>query len=165
MMVAIYEEKVQSLRTTLLFTILAIFFLVVFAWRVSLSGLKAFPLVLLFFGLFFTFYIGNYRVLRIHISDQDLILRFGLIRWREELDNINEAVLDDSPKLVRYGGAGVHFAFVSGEYRAFFNFLDYPRVVIRLRTKKGPVQALVFTTRRPQAILQLLADRINPYEN
>ena len=161
----IYEEKVQSMRSTLLFIILAGIFFFLFIWRVSISGLKTLPAVLLFFGVFFTFYVINYRMLKIRISDQEILLRFGLISWRSDLNNIREVVLDDSPKLIRYGGAGVHFAFVSGEYRAFFNFLEYPRLVVRLKTKKGPVQALVFTTRYPQEILQILTDWINHNES
>ena len=165
MKASIYEEKVQSSRTTLLFIILAGIFFSLFIWRVLISGWKTLPAVLLFFGVFFTFYIINYRVLKIRISDREIILRFGLISWRTDLENIGEVVLDDSPKLIRYGGAGVHLAFVSGEYRAFFNFLEYPRLVVRLKNKKSPVQALVFTTRYPQDILQILTDRINHNEN
>mgnify|MGYP000900013350 CR=1 FL=1 len=33
---------------------------------------------------------------------------------------------------LRYGGAGIHFMSIRGRYRASFNFLEYPRVVIAL---------------------------------
>jgi hypothetical protein len=128
-------------------------------------GLRVFPLIALLVGLLFTLYVINYRVLRITLTDSELRLRFGLVSWKIDLENIKEVNLDESPNLIKYGGAGVHFAFVAGEYRAFFNFLEYPRVVIRMRKKRGPVQALVFTTRHPQEILKLLFERIDQNEN
>ncbi|MFZ2095565.1 MAG: hypothetical protein WAV05_02895 [Anaerolineales bacterium] len=45
-------------------------------------------------------------------------------------------------------------------YRASFNFLEYPRVVIALKRKVGPVQDISFTTRRPDDVIQQLQDAL-----
>jgi hypothetical protein len=113
----------------------------------------------LFLGLFFLFYVFNYRTLRIQITDDALILRFGLVRWRTELANIQSWTLDDPPFWIKYGGAGVHFALVDDLYRAFFNFLVGPRILIIFKEKQGRVQALSFSTNQPARVLELIERR------
>ena len=106
--------------------------------------------------LFFFFYGLNYRTLRIFISEDALLLRFGLVRWKTSLKNIQSIQMDDSPFWIKYGGAGVHFAYVNKRYRAFYNFLEFPRVLITFHQKQGPVQELTFTTQAPEKIIQLI---------
>ena len=156
----IYQEKIQSPLTTLLFTLLMVVFSALFAWRVMIVGFRVFPIVCLVLTLFF-FYSGlNYQTLRITITEEVVLLKFGLIRWRTRLENIQTCKIDDSPNLIKYGGAGVHFAFVKGEYRAFFNFLEYPRILINFHQKQGLVQGVVFTTRQPEQVLEIINSRI-----
>lgn len=157
----IYSEKLQSSLTTFLFVDLALIFLVLFGWRVTTVGWKFTPGLFLFLGVFFLFYVFNYRILRIQISEEALILRFGLVRWKTELGNIQDCALDDPPLWIKYGGAGVHFAMVQGLYRAFFNFLEGPRILVTFKEKQGPVQALSFSTRQPDQILEVLRGRIS----
>lgn len=154
----IYQERIKSFRTTLLFIVLAGFFFALFVWRYRTVGFRFGSGLTLFFGLFFLFYVLNYRELLIRISAEEVLLNFGLVRWRTKIRNIKEALFDDSPAMIKYGGAGVHFAVVGGEYRAFYNFLEYPRIVLRFHDKQGPVQALVLTTRNPEKILQIIQD-------
>lgn len=152
----IYHEKVQSLKTSLLFLILTLIFAALFAWRVSAVGFRLTPILFLFIGLFFFLYVLNYQTLKITITGEAIFLKFGLIRWRTLLENIQSCELDDSPAIIKYGGAGVHFAFVNRIYRAYFNFLEHPRVVINFINKQGPVQALVFTTRQPERVIEII---------
>jgi len=157
----LYSEKVKSNITTALFVILALIFVGLFAWRYSVVGFRFTPGLFAFLALFFCFYVINYRVLTITITDQALRLDFGLISWRTDLENIAQSTLYDPPFWIKYGGAGVHFASVEGVYKAFYNFLEYPRILIKFRHKQGLVQALVFTTRQPDQILEILLER-NP---
>jgi hypothetical protein len=154
-----YCEKIRSNTTSLLFVFLALTFFALGAWRVLAVGLRFTPLLFVSLGLFFTFYIVNYRTLEISIFDDALELKFGLVRWRTELHNIQACIIENSPLVIKYGGAGVHFAFVEGEYRAYFNFLEYPRVLLRFYKKQGLVQALVFTTRHPDQVLKILQEQ------
>jgi len=152
----IYHEKVQSPKTSFLFFILAAIFFALFAWRVSAVNFRLVPILYLLIGFFFFFYVLNYRTLIITITEEAIFLKFGLIRWRTLLENIQTCELDDSPSVIKYGGAGVHFAFVNRIYRAYFNFLEHPRVAIRFINKQGPVQALVFTTRQPAQVIEFI---------
>jgi hypothetical protein len=156
----IYQEEIQSPKTSLLFTLLALIFSALFAWRVTAVGFKAFPIVCLVLVVFFFSYIVNYQTLRITITEEAVLLKFGLIRWRTRLKNIRECKMDDSPNLIKYGGAGVHFAFVKGEYRAFYNFLEHPRILITFHHKQGLVQGLVFTTQQPEQVMEIIGSRI-----
>jgi hypothetical protein len=97
----------------------------------------------------------------IRLSHEALALKFGLFRWKVPLENIASGSLDDLPALLKYGGAGIHFMTVRGRYRASFNFLEYPRIVIALRRKAGPVRDISFSTRQPEEILSLLQEAIS----
>ena len=155
-----YFEKVQSPKTSLLFVALALVFSILFAWRVAEVGYRAFPVICLFTTLFFLFYVFNYRTLNIEITEEALALKFGLVRWNSRMDNIQACQLDDSPIWIKHGGAGVHFALVFKKYRAFFNFLEYPRVLVTFYHKQGLVQELTFTTRQPEKVLAIINSRI-----
>jgi len=156
----IYTEKLQSNLTTGLFVFLAALFIALFGWRVTTVGWKFTPGLFLSLALFFLFYVFNYRTLRIQISEETLSLRFGLVRWRTELKNIQDCISDDPPLWIKYGGAGVHFAMVMGIYRAFFNFLEGPRLLVTFKEKQGLAQALSFSSYQPERILELLRGRI-----
>jgi hypothetical protein len=72
------------------------------------------------------------------------------------LENVESCLLDDVPLLMRMGGAGIHFMFIRKRYRASFNFLEYPRVVIAFKKPAGPVRDISFSTRQPERIRQLV---------
>jgi hypothetical protein len=73
------------------------------------------------------------------------------------VEDVESIRLDDPPPIKKYGGAGIHFMFVDGRYRASFNFLEYPRVVIALRGKRK-VQDISFSTRQPDEIIRLIGE-------
>lgn len=50
--------------------------------------------------------------------------------------------------------------FIRKRYRASFNFLEHPRILITLKRKVGPVQDISFSTRRPDDILRIIQETI-----
>jgi hypothetical protein len=150
-----YEERISSGRTQALFWGLMALFLVLSAWRVATTGWTPLTLTVLLASLFFLFYSLNYRTLVIRLTGTSLILRFGLFCWTIPLDNVEKCQIDNLPGLMRYGGAGIHFMFVNGRYRASFNLLEYPRVVVSLKRSRL-VRDVSFTTRQPQRLVSLL---------
>jgi hypothetical protein len=151
-----YDERVTSNWTLMLFLGLTILFLMLFVWRVGAGGPGVLAVVFFIFFCFFLFYSVNYRTLRIHLNRQALKLKFGIFTWTVPLDNVAGCQLDELPVLMKYGGAGIHFMTVRKRYRASFNFLEHPRVVIELERKAGPVQDISFSTRQPEKILALI---------
>ena len=152
----IYEERVTSDRTEALFVGLTILFLVLLIWQLSKGSLGILGTTFLLFFMFFFFYSLNYRTLIIRLTQESLKLKFGIFTWTIPVDNIGECRRDELPLLKKYGGAGIHFMMVRKRYRASFNFLEYPRVVIALIRKSGIVRDISFSTRRPDEVIQLL---------
>lgn len=152
----IYEEKVTSRRTTALFVALMLLFLSLSVWRGLAAGLG--PLAIVFFCIFcfFLFYALNYRTLIIRITRESLILTFGIFTWTIPLEHIAACALDDV-SLWRIGGAGIHFTWIRRRYRAMFNVLEYPRVVVALKERRGLVWDIVFSTTRPDAVMGIIA--------
>ena len=113
----VYEEKLSSLRTEVLFVALALLFLALLAWRVMASGIGFIAAGLLFLFLLFCFYALNYRFLVIRVLADKLILKFGIFGWTIPLHTVEEIYADRTP-LWRIGGAGIHFSIINGRYRA-----------------------------------------------
>jgi hypothetical protein len=151
----IYEEKISSLRTEMLFVALAVLFLALLAWRVMATGFGIFTVAFLFFSVFFSFYALNYRVLVIHVSTDGLHLKFGIFGWTIPWHTVEDAYADET-SLWRIGGAGMHFSIINRRYRAMLNFLEYPRVVVALKIKRGPVRDVAFSTERPDEIMRII---------
>jgi hypothetical protein len=134
--VAAYTERISSPRTEALFLTLTLLFLALALWRLTIADLAAFTIILFGLGGFFLFYSLNYRTLTIRLTSDALQLRFGLFNWSVALDDVADCFLDKT-SLWRIGGAGIHFSLIGRRYRAMFNFLEYPRVVIALKEKEG----------------------------
>jgi hypothetical protein len=151
----LFHERVSSIRTLLLFVLLALLFGWLFVLNFFYTAHQGWGIAFGCFSLFFLFYVFNYRVLFIQVSEDELTLKFGLFTWHISLDNIETCFIDET-SLWRIGGAGIHFTPLGGRYRAMFNFLEYPRVVVCLKEKKGPVRDIAFSTTRPDEVMGLL---------
>jgi hypothetical protein len=152
----IYEERLSSNKTETLFISLTILFLMLLIWQISSGSPNILSAVFFLLFIFFLFYSLNYRTLIIRLTSEALHLKFGIFTWTIPLDNVGECRLDDLPKLMRYGGAGIHFMVIRRRYRASYNFLEYPRVVIALKKKAGVVQDISFSTRHPDEVIRHL---------
>jgi len=157
----IYNERVTSNRTEALFLALTILFFLLLIWRVNTGSVDLVAVVLLFFFFFFFFYSVNYRTLIIRLTSESLKLKFGIFTWIVPLDNVEGCCLDELPVLMRMGGAGIHFMSIRKRYRASFNFLEHPRVVIAFKRKAGPVRDISFSTRHPDDVLRLIQEAVS----
>jgi hypothetical protein len=133
-----------------------IVFFMLFIWRVGAVGLDWLSAVFSIFFLVFFFYSVNYRTLLIRITPAAIKLTFGIFTWAVPVNNIQTCCLDELPNMMKYGGAGIHFMTIRKRYRASFNFLEFPRVVISFKNKIGPVQDLSFSTRKPEVVMQII---------
>lgn len=155
----LYSEKSSSKRTEFLFIALTLLCLSLGIWRVIAGSVDLLAGILLFFCVCFLFYAINYRTLVIRLTAESLKLSFGIFTWTIPLDNVDAIQPDDDlPVLMKYGGAGIHFMTVRQRYRASFNFLEYPRVVIRLKRKAGWVRDISFSTSQPNEIIRLVEE-------
>lgn len=157
----LYSERISSNITEALFLALTILFFLLLIWRVKAGNLDILTVVFFCFFMFFLFYSVNYKVLIIRLTSKYLKLKFGIFTWTVPLDNVEECHLDELPLLMRMGGAGIQFMVIRKRYRASFNFLEYPRVVISFKKKVGPVRDISFSTRQPDDVLRLLQDALS----
>jgi hypothetical protein len=146
-----YHETLHSHGTEAVFVSLMLVGLLLFLWQRLADGAPWLGALFFVITLFFLFYSLNYRTLTIRLNSTSLVLKFGIFTWVIPLGNIEDVYLDQT-HMMRIGGAGIHFTPLGGRYRAFFNFLEYPRVVVVLRQKKGPVKEVAFSTRHPGEI-------------
>ena len=152
-----YEEKVSSRTTQTIFVALVLFFGAIAFGLIKTTGLNGLTITTIVFIHVFLFSVLNYKILIIRISEEKLNLRFGIFSWTVSLENVAVCELDNNlPPLMKYGGAGIHFMMVHGRYRVSFNFLEYERVVIRLKEKQGLVRDVSFSTRHPVEIMNIL---------
>jgi hypothetical protein len=149
----IYEEKLSSRRTEALFWTLSLLFLLLTLWRAGKAHFEILSFVFLCLCLFFLFYALNYRTLVIKMTQETLSLKFGVIKWVVPIETIQKCYPDNTP-LWRIGGAGIHFSMLQRRYRAMFNFLEYPRVVIELKEKRGLLRDIAFSTRHPGEVIR-----------
>lgn len=157
-METIYEERLSSNVTTGLFVALTLVFGALFAWRVLAVGFRFVPVVFLILSLLFLFYTINYRMLIVRFNEQGLLLRFGIIPWRIPFSNMQSCGLDEVV-INRIGGAGIHFMLLDKRYRANYNFLDLPRVLVRLKERQGLVWDVSFSTRQPDEVMHIIQEK------
>ena len=153
----VYSETLSSTRTESLFLALTLVFLGLLGWRWTNIG---WAITFLVFSLFFIFYVFNYKSLKVNLATDFLKLAFGIFIWIIDFANIENCYLDE-PSIGSLGGAGIHFTWIKGNYRAFFNFLEHPRVVVVLKKKKGPVQEIAFSTRNPEQLIEIIQNRLS----
>jgi hypothetical protein len=157
----LYREQLTDWKTSLLFAFFATLFAGFFALRFQQVGWKFGPILFLSLSLLFWFYLINYFSLEIIVTSEELILKFGVFCWRESLSNLARVSQEDLPIWIRYGGAGIHFALVRGNYTVFYNFLDHPRLIINLIHRRGLVQQVCISTCCPDQIHKLLDEGRN----
>ena len=157
-----YMERVISNKTSFLFIAFTVLFFALSLWRFISDGFNVLTGVFIFFSIFFLFYTINYRTLVIELTDESLKLSFGVFKWTIPINNILDCQLDDNlPLFMKYGGAGIHFIFIKKKYRASFNFLEYPRILISLKKKSGLVRYLSFTSTNPDMLMQQIQAAIS----
>jgi len=113
-----HNEKLTSTKTFVLFIVLTAISLGFFVLRWAFVGCHGWTITFLCIVAFFLFYVFNYRTLKISLTPEGLKLSFGIFTWAIALSNI-EACYTDPTSLWRIGGAGIHFTWIHGKYRAF----------------------------------------------
>jgi len=135
--------------------------LLLLIWRVTSDGLDILTIAFTCLFILFLFYSLNYRTLLIRLTPDALKLTFGIFSWTIPMDSIQDCSLDELPVIMKYGGAGIHFMFIRKRYRASFNFLEYPRIVIAFKRKVGFVRDISFSTRQPGDVIHLIQEIIS----
>ncbi len=153
----IYEERLFSRWSALLLGAVTLFMV----WQVTQqlqagSGDGVPSWFLPFMLVLFIFLTLNFAWLTIRVTDEDVVVGYGVTRSRVRWTDIEGCYLDDA-SAVRYGGWGIRLGWYNGKRRLIYNTIGDGRVV--LVTKKARFPELVFSTAQPQAV----ADAVNEH--
>jgi hypothetical protein len=166
----IYREVVVATlaRTGItVFVVLTLFLLVMFVYlsTTGSSGNKPMPnWVYLEMGLLFalfafvTFLIYNFSKLTISATSQSITVRCGMFKKVMRWEDIGGCYLNDVSPFDFYSGWGIRIGRVNGKRRLVYNVLGDKCVVLGL--KKGKVSEFVFSTKNPDAVMDVVRGRI-----
>lgn len=149
----LYEEQISSKITTGVFITFTTLFMIIFSCQFLGSGYFVLTLISFSLFLFFLFYSLNYRSLTILITSSSVEIKFGIFSRIACWESIEDCHID-GVSMWRIGGAGIHFTRIRGKWRAMYNFLEYPRIVLTL--KKGRIREVIFSTRNPERVLTIV---------
>lgn len=115
------------------------------------------PWFFLLIGLFFLGMALNFRTLRIELSQQAVMVGYGIAKRTIPWEVIERCYRDNVSNL-RYGGWGIRIGRVQGKWRLVYNTPGAPRVVLALN--RGWFPEFVFSTRHPDEVLKIIQERI-----
>jgi hypothetical protein len=152
----IYEERLLSGWITLLLgaVTLVLLWQVVQQFQSGSTGdapLWLLPLLLLLFAALTV----NFAWLTIRVTDDGVVVAYGMIRRRMSWDEIRDCYLDEA-SAVRYGGFGVRIGSYKGTRRLIFNTIGDPRVVVLTTSATTP--EFVFSTAHPEEIIRIVRE-------
>ena len=147
-----------------LFVVLTLFFLGMFIYQILESPLGSKPapdwyyLVMCLFFVFMTFIIINFSKLVLKATAKSLTVSYGLFKRVIPWDDVADCYPDESSSLGMYGGYGIRIGRVNGKLRLVYNVLGGERVVLVL--KKGRFNEFVFSTNKPDSVMDVIKGRI-----
>lgn len=152
----LYEEKIASKWTTILFAFVTVFFMFMMFYQIFVGPLGEYPaptwvlIVLVIIFLFLTF---NFRAMTIELTPEFLSTGFGVVKHRIPWEDIERSWEDESP-VWTYGGWGIRFEKSHGKRRLAYTVPQTPRVALSL--KRGRFQEFIFSTRKPGELIGLI---------
>ena len=162
----LYEETLPFPFARLvvgLFVVLAILFLALLVYQMSVGPIGPRPAPTWFWLLMFLWFSGivafvvNFNRLTITITSQSVVVAFGRFKRVIQWDDVAGCYLDAAPPLA-YGGWGMRIGRVRGKWRQVYNVIGCSGVVLEL--KRGRFREFVFSTRYPAEVLKLVEQQI-----
>lgn len=149
-----YTEKVFSKWMFLILGSITVIFSFIGAYEIMIGWQWTEPLPVWFWpvmALFFLVITINYFRLTIKIDHERLTVGYGVSKSKISWDNIEDCYLDETSSLW-YGGWGSRLGRVDGKWRAVYNVIGGPRVVVSL--KEGWIREVAFSTKDPEEVME-----------
>ncbi|MEA1958623.1 MAG: hypothetical protein U9N44_02980 [Chloroflexota bacterium] len=145
------------------FVVLSLMFLGMFIYQMeggSLGGKPApdwYYLVMFVVFVAFTLLMFNFDKLKILVTFSSITVGYGRFKRVMSWEDISDCYADES-SVFSYGGYGIRTGRVNGKSRLVYNVLGGERVVLAL--KKGRFNEFVFSTNDPDAVMNVIKQRI-----
>ena len=154
----IYEERLFSRWMTLLLGAVTLLMLwqVIQQMQAGSGGENPSWLLPVMLGLF-AFLTLNFAWLTIRVTDEEVVIGYGVLRRRVKWEDILDCYPDEA-SVVRYGGWGIRFGSYKGKRRLIYNTMGTLRVVLRTTSPTFP--ELVFSTAQPEDVVSRVREHL-----
>ncbi len=154
----IYEERLFSRWSTLLLGLVTVYLF----WQLTqqpqpASGDSPPAWLIPAMALLFVFLTFSFAWLTIRITDEAVVVAYGVFRRRVTWEQILDCYPDEA-SVARYGGWGIRLGWYNGKRRLIYNTAGDPRVVLSTTHSRFP--ELVFSTARPDDVV----DRVREHQ-
>ena len=158
----IFEERLFSRWITLVLSAVTLVMLLQVIGQLQ-SGSSGevpvwfFPFMFLLFALLTV----NFAWLTIRITDDEVVIAYGVIRHRIRWEDIEDCYVDEA-SAAWYGGYGIRLGWYRGRRRLIYNTIGDPRVV--LLTTSAATPEFVFSTSQPEELVSRVREHLRCLE-
>ena len=144
-------------------TLFAAAFLSLFIYQVTAGPIGDSPAPDWFYLLMMAIFVGvialltNFTRLTVSITPDAITLAYGRIKYSIPWQRIEGCRQDKNPGIT-YGGWGIRMAKVGGKWVLVYNVIKVPAIVLEL--KEGRFSQFVFSTKRPEEVMNIIQQQI-----
>ena len=154
----IYQEQLFSKWITLLVSAVAFMLLWRLLEQLQLGSSGGGPVWLLVLMLILFILIAiNFAWLTIRITDEEVVIAYGVIRNRIRWEQIDDCYVDEASAMW-HGGYGIRLGWYKGKRRLIYNTMGDPRVVLLTRNSSTP--EFVFSTAQPEDLVNRVREHL-----
>lgn len=99
----------------------------------------------------------NFAWLKIRITDEDIVVAYGVVQHRVRWAEVADCRLEDASAM-KYGGFGIRMGWHNGRRRLVYNTIGDPRVVLGMVDVSTP--EFVFSTSQPDEVVRRVGEHL-----
>ena len=156
----LYEEKLFSKWSTIIFTIFTVLFLFLTVYQIFIGPLGGNPAPTWVLGLFFVlflFLIVNFSIMTLRLTPEFLSASFGVLKYTVSWENVENCTREEAPLWIF--GWGVRFEKSRGKRRLSYTVPQTPQLVFSLKDKN--FREFIISTKNPEKVLELARKMID----
>lgn len=156
----LYEEKLFSKWSTIIFTIFTLLFLFLTVYQIFIGPLGGNPAPTWILGLFFALFLFltvNFSIMTLRLTPEFLSASFGVLRYTVSWENVESCTQEEAPLWIF--GWGIRFEKSRGKRRLSYTIPQTPQLKFILRDKN--FREFIFSTKTPEKVLELARKMID----
>ncbi len=155
----VYEERIVSKVIALTFLLITVLMVILFLYLLSLPGVDEGRAALFYLIIIATIIlIGvNFSVFTIRATPDYLLLTFGLLKKRINWGDIENCEIVNIP-WTKFGGLGIRMTKLNGKMTLAYIVEKAPKVALEVKGQK--YKMLVFSTRKPEELINIIRQKI-----